>query len=58
MNELGYEVWQRVATTYTGPGQASWMVWEVGPITGGEHWFDTREEADKFIAQQSEADGV
>ena len=56
---MKYELWQKVetlgdseiplATNYR------WMVWEVGPITGGEEWFDTEEEARAYIAAKLEA---
>ena len=55
---MKYELWQKVealgesdiapATNYR------WMVWEVGPITGGEEWFDTEEEARAWIAEKLE----
>ena len=42
-----YELWQRVDG---GVNNAStWMVWEVGPERGGEHWFSTEQEAREFI---------
>jgi hypothetical protein len=43
-----FEVWQKVDG---GVNDASpWMVWEVGPDTGGEHWFTTESEARAYIA--------
>lgn len=45
-----YELWQLVEG---GVNQASkWMVWEVGPMSGGEHWFTTEEEAREFIDER------
>jgi len=44
-----YELWKRVEGGVN--DAAVWMVWEIGPDTGGEHWFRAEDEAREFIAE-------
>jgi hypothetical protein len=43
-----YELWQRIEGGVN--NAATWMVWAVGPDTGGETWFSTEDEARAYIA--------
>ena len=53
---MAYELWKKVETIgdsdYTKTPYA-WMAWLVGPITGGEEWFDTEDEARAWIAERT-----